>query len=86
MMTDSIMITKQFGENDTLKEGDVVTFHVQDEEGKPLVITHRIKKIDEDGTITTKGDNNRVADSTTITRDDVDSAIQAKSCFPTHQA
>lgn len=76
MMTDSIMITKQFGENDTLKEGDVVTFHVQDEEGKPLVITHRIKKIDEDGTITTKGDNNRVVDSTTITRDDVDAKIE----------
>ena len=75
MMTDSIMITKQFGENDTLKEGDVVTFHVQDEEGKPLVITHRIKKIDEDGTITTKGDNNRVVDSTTITRDDVDAKV-----------
>ena len=77
MMTDSIVITKQFGDDDSIKEGDVVTFHVQDEEGKNLVITHRIKTIDEDGTITTKGDNNRVVDAVPITRENIDAKVVA---------
>ena len=75
MKTDSIVITKQFDSNDSLREGDVVTFHIQDEGGKNLVITHRIKKIDEDGTITTKGDNNRVTDAVPITRDNIDAKV-----------
>ena len=40
-----------------------------------LVITHRIKKIEEDGTITTKGDNNRVVDAAVFTRDNVDAKV-----------
>lgn len=75
MMTDSIVITKQFGDADTIREGDVITFHVKNEEGKNLVITHRIKQIDENGTITTKGDNNRVADAIPITRDNIDAKV-----------
>ena len=75
MMTDSIVITKTLEDGDELVQGDVVTYHVEDEEGKTLVITHRIKEINEDGTMITKGDNNRVVDAYPITRDNVEAKV-----------
>jgi signal peptidase I len=49
-----------------LEKGDVVTY--RDVEVDRLV-THRISAIDEDGTITTKGDANAVDDSVPLTED-----------------
>ena len=42
---------------------------------KTIVVTHRIKKIHEDGSITTKGDNNRVADAIPITIDNIEAKV-----------
>lgn len=41
-------------------EGDIIAFKSGDGEG--ATVTHRAVKINEDGTITTKGDNNEVED------------------------
>lgn len=41
-------------------EGDIIAF--QSGSGKGAMVTHRAVKINEDGTITTKGDNNEVED------------------------
>lgn len=75
MMTDSIVITRAVAGGETLQEGDVVTYHVEDADGKELAITHRILEIQEDGSILTKGDNNRVADAYPITADNVDARV-----------
>lgn len=75
MMTDSIVITRAVGGGEVLREGDVVTYHVEDADGKELAITHRILEIREDGSILTKGDNNRVADAYLITADNVDARV-----------
>ena len=75
MMTDSIVITRAVGDGETLREGDVVTYRVEDADGKELAITHRILEIQEDGLILTKGDNNRVADAYPITADNADAKV-----------
>lgn len=78
MKTDGIVITKAYDGSEPLQEGDVVTYHVEDEEGKTLVITHRIYQMNEDGTIITKGDNNNVPDAYPITAEN----IEAKAVKP----
>ena len=60
-----VIITKEYKEED-LQTGDVITFEQNQE-----VITHRIKKIEEDQTTNektyiTKGDNNNIEDSENI--------------------
>lgn len=75
MMTDSIVITRAVAGGEALREGDVVTYHVEDADGKELAITHRILEIQEDGLILTKGDNNRVADAYPITADNADAKV-----------
>ena len=51
------------GEKGKYKEGDVITF-TQDISGTgtPVLVTHRIYKVNEDGTFLTKGDNNDTFD------------------------
>lgn len=50
----------------TLEKGDVVTYRDEDVD---RLVTHRIAAIDEDGTITTKGDANAVDDPAPLTTD-----------------
>lgn len=75
MKTDSIVITKDVKNIDEINVGDVVTYHITDNEGKRLVITHRIKEISEVGTITTKGDNNNVSDAYELSIDNIDAKV-----------
>lgn len=75
MKTDSVVITKDVKSIDEINVGDVVTYHITDDEGKRLVITHRIKEISEDGTITTKGDNNNVSDAYDLSIDNIDAKV-----------
>lgn len=45
--------------NNTFKEGDVITFRADiDNDGKEDLLTHRIYKVNEDGSFQTKGDAN----------------------------
>ena len=67
MKTKSIVLVKRVDSMDDLEIDDIITYQVYDEAGRTITITHRIYNIKEDGTIITKGDNNRVADSYTIT-------------------
>lgn len=71
MQTKSIVLTKRVDTLDDLEIDDIITYRVYDESGRAITITHRIYNIKEDGTIITKGDNNRVADSYSITIDNV---------------
>lgn len=69
MMTNGLAMTKQVDSMDDLEVGDVVTYHLYDENGElmrnesglPVRITHRIIAIEGDE-IYTKGDNNNVDD------------------------
>ena len=45
-----------------LKEGDIIAFYSDDEDIKGMLVTHRIIDINDDGTFTTKGDANNIAD------------------------
>lgn len=75
MKTDSIVITKDVKNIDEINVGDVVTYHITDDDGKRLVITHRIKEISKDGTITTKGDNNNVPDAYELSIDNIEAKV-----------
>lgn len=74
MKTDGVVITKEIDSIDDIKVDDVVTYHVYDDD-KKITITHRIKEIKEDGTIITKGDNNRVVDSYSLTIDNIEAKV-----------
>lgn len=74
MKTDGVVVTKEIDSIDDIKVDDVVTYHVYDDD-KKITITHRIKEIKEDGTIITKGDNNRVADLYALTIDNIEAKI-----------
>ena len=55
---------------DKLDENDVISFYeINEKTGKTSVISHRIYKINEDGTITTKGDANNSDDGNFLTSD-----------------
>lgn len=73
--TKSIIITKRVDSMDDIAIDDVVTYVVYDATGKEIRITHRIYNIKEDGTIITKGDNNRVADSYSLTIDNIKAKV-----------
>lgn len=75
MMTNSVCITEKVDSMDDIEVGDVITFHVNNEEGKKILITHRIVSIAEDGFINTKGDNNNVSDDLLLTIDNVESKV-----------
>jgi len=75
MMTDGIVLTKEVHSIDELSVGDVVTYHIEDDDGNEKVITHRIQEINEDGTMITKGDNNKVTDAIPITMANVEAKV-----------
>lgn len=72
MRENSIIISKKVDSMDDIAVDDIVTYHV-DVNGETIRVTHRITKIDENGTIYTKGDNNMVGDAYPITIDNVKS-------------
>jgi len=74
MLVNSIALTKQVTSIDEIAVGDVITYHMDSENGKPLRITHRIIAIDE-GKIYTKGDNNYVDDGFYLTMDNVEAKV-----------
>ena len=76
MMTNSLVVTKKVDDISDLEVGDVVTYHMQSSEGRMLRITHRIIAID-NGTIYTKGDNNRVSDGYELTIGNIESEVVA---------
>ena len=69
-----IAICKVKDQNTKIAENDIIAYKTTIQ-GNKVIVTHRISKITklDDGTeiITTKGDNNDVEDSNTITIDDV---------------
>lgn len=74
IMTNGMALTKKVTCLEQLEPGDVISFHVTQDDGRTVRITHRIESI-EDGVITTKGDNNRVADAYPLTIDNVESEV-----------
>jgi len=74
MMTNGMALTKAVSDIDELAVGDVVTYHVENEDGDLLRITHRIMVIDGDQ-IYTKGDNNNVADGFPLTIENIEAKV-----------
>lgn len=74
LLTNSFAITKEVTDISQLEVGDVVSFHLDTEDGNRLRITHRIIEIKDDY-IYTKGDNNRVADNYPLTIDNIESEV-----------
>lgn len=71
MMTNGIIMTKKVDSIEELAVGDVVTYRATNGSGKTIYITHRIIEISADGLVTTKGDNNNVADSYQLTMENI---------------
>ena len=68
----AVIVTKEVKSIDEIAEGDIVTFKVYDELlDRTVRITHRIIDIDENGHITTKGDNNSSPDAYDLTIDNI---------------
>ena len=76
MMTNSLVLTKEVTDIDELEIGDVITFHVTNELGDRIRITHRLTGI-EDGILSTKGDNNPSGDGIPLTMENVESKVVA---------
>ena len=74
MMTNSVAITKEVHSMDDIEIGDVITFHVENQLGQNVRITHRLMGI-EDGKLVTQGDNNNSADGLNLTIDNVESKV-----------
>ena len=76
MMTNSLVLTKEVTDIEELEIGDVITFHVTNELGDRIRITHRLTGI-EDGVLSTKGDNNPSGDGIPLTMENVESKVVA---------
>lgn len=76
IMTNGLALTKIVNSVEELEEGDVISYHVAEDDGHVIRITHRIVSI-EDGIITTKGDNNNVTDAYPLTIENVESKVIA---------
>ena len=74
METNSLVIVKQTKD---IQEKDVVMFHLDEDN----MVCHRVMDIDDEGNITTKGDNNVVADFEKITVDDVEGKVVVRMNF-----
>lgn len=74
METNSLVIVKQTKD---IQEKDVVMFHLDEDN----MVCHRVMDIDDEGNITTKGDNNDVADFEKITVDDVEGKVVVRMNF-----
>lgn len=72
----AIILTQRVTDIEELAVDDIVTYVVYDTQAdKEVFITHRIYAINEDGTIITKGDNNRVTDSYMLTMDNIKAKV-----------
>ena len=74
IMTNGMALTQEVTDLGQLEEGDVISYHVTQDDGSTVRITHRITAI-EDGVITTQGDNNRVPDAYPLTIDNVEAKV-----------
>ena len=74
METNSLVIVKQ---TKGIQEKDVVMFHLDEDN----MVCHRVMDIDDEGNITTTGDNNVVADFEKITVDDVEGKVVVRMNF-----
>ena len=74
MLVNSIALTKQVTSLDEIAVGDVITYHMESDNGRDLRITHRIIAIDNEK-IYTKGDNNYVDDGFYLTMDNVEAKV-----------
>lgn len=74
MDTNSIILTKEVTDISELAVGDVVSYHVNTNDGDTLRITHRIIEIDGEY-IYTKGDNNNVPDGYPLTMDNIEAKV-----------
>lgn len=63
---------------DKLKVGDIISFYSEDESIYGMLNTHRIAKINSDGSFVTKGDANSEADSVTVKKDKVIGRYEGK--------
>ena len=72
-----IAIIKEVDDMNDIAVDDIVTFRVYSNDGDVNNVTHRIVEISEDGIITTKGDNNQVADMYPLTINHIDSKVVA---------
>lgn len=79
--TNAVVVSKKVESLEDIKRGDIVSFRVKQDNGSVVRVTHRIYNILDDGSIYTKGDNNRVIDSYPITSDDVESKVVLKLNF-----
>lgn len=61
MMTHSLCLNKEINSPDDVEVGDIITYKVDTNDGKFILVTHRVIAI-EDGLYYFKGDNNNVAD------------------------
>lgn len=75
MLTNGVFLAKEVDDINDVEVGDIVTFHVESQDGTKLVITHRIISIDENGVINTKGDNNSVSDDLGLTIDNIEAKV-----------
>lgn len=75
MRENSICVTKEVNNINELAVGDVITYHIENEKGRMIRITHRIINIDDNGHIKTKGDNNNVSDIYTLSIDNVEAKV-----------
>lgn len=74
MLVNSIALTKQVTSLDEIAVGDVITYHMESDNGRSLRITHRIIAIDNEK-IYTKGDNNYVDDGFYLTMNNVEAKV-----------
>jgi len=74
MLVNSIALTKEVTSLDEIAVGDVITYHIENDSGKKLRITHRIIAIDGEK-IYTKGDNNYVDDGFYLSMDNVEAKV-----------
>lgn len=69
LKTDSIAIVKKANFKD-IKKDDIIMFKKDD-----MIISHRVVSINEDGTISTKGDNNDVIDNFVVNENELKGKI-----------
>ena len=64
-----------------LREGDIIAFYSELDEIKGELVTHRIAKVNSDGTFVTRGDANPVDDSLTVRPEQVLGKYTGKTRF-----
>ena len=72
IMAGSVIYISQYGEEETISPGDIVSFQAGDAR-----VTHRVVAVDsEHGIVTTKGDANQVCDSKPTTFDSIEGKVR----------